>query len=87
MGGLQFYLQARAGQKIHLTSLNLKPLRNASSMEVGYVLDEGYDKVEPIRVSGQEGEQVDLFVSMSSEVTLSLHGTDGQHFLIVFEGE
>ncbi|ELU05657.1 hypothetical protein CAPTEDRAFT_229014 [Capitella teleta] len=89
IGSLQMYLRAKLGQRVSMTSVNLRPDNVSSIAEVGYVLDEGEDEVKAIRMDGKGKVQQEspVFESVSNEVTLALHSNHNRHFLVVFEAQ
>ena len=86
IGGTQFYLNCKEGQRIKLSTLSITTgtTRNLTG-QVGYVVDEGDSKVFPIEVITGREEPRSFMVSTSSEVTVTLHAADS-HFLILAQG-
>lgn len=82
----QFYVTAKQGQRVQISYYLLnQELRDNSTKQIGYVIDEGKDKVYPLNISDhQEGT---LMVTQSKDVTVSINPDNQSHFLIFFQGE
>ena len=88
IGGTQFYLSCKQGQKIKVSTMVLKSDTNRNlTGQVGYVVDEEDSKVIPIQVLPGREEPKPFMISKSNEITVTLHSSDEIIFLILLQGE